>query len=220
MILRCPDAPARVDARTRARDRGLITGFGVAVQGARVATQTVMTTLSSTAWIAHNLGLATAIGGTLFGQRALEPALAERIENEQEKGLVEEAVWRRFGMMNLAAHALFAATWFAGRKMLSGRSVSRRGRSMTKVKDGLVVMSLVTGIASTIIGRVLGKKLRDLGMQRDAEKEVSIRRLRIAVRAVSTINLLSTASVAAVTTGLSMEAARSLPFSIISRRLP
>ena len=91
---------------------------------------------------------------------------------------------------------------------------------MTKVKDGLVVMSLVTGIASTIIGRVLGKKMRALGMQRDAEEEVSIRRLRIAVRAVSTINLLSTASVAAVTTGLSMEAARSLPFSIISRRLP
>jgi uncharacterized membrane protein len=179
-----------------------------------------MTTLSSTAWIAHNLGLATAIGGTLFGQRALEPALAERIDNEQEKGLVEEAVWRRFGMMNLAAHALFAATWFAGRKMLSGRSVSRRGRSMTKVKDGLVVMSLVTGIASTILGRVLGKKMRDLGMQRDTEQEMSIRRLRIAVRAVSTINLLSTASVAAVTTGLSMEASKSLPFSIFSRRLP
>lgn len=179
-----------------------------------------MPTLSSTAWIAHNLGLATAIGGTLFGQRALEPALAERIENEQEKGLVEEAVWRRFGMMNLAAHALFAATWFAGRRMLSGRIVSRRARSMTKVKDGLVVMSLVTGIASTLIGRVLGKKIRELGLQRDADEETSIRRMRTAVRAVSTINLLSTASVAAVTTGLSMEAARSLPFSIFSRRLP
>lgn len=199
---------------------GLFMAFGAVVQGARVAAQTVMTTLSSTAWIAHNLGLATSIGGTLFGQRALEPALRERIGDEQEKGLVEEAVWRRFGLINLAAHALFAATWFAGRKMLSGRVVSRRARSMTKVKDGLVVMSLVTGIASTLIGRVLGNKMRELGVQRDAQDEVSIRRLRMAVRTFSTINLLSTASVAAVTTGLSMEASKSLPFSLFSRRLP
>lgn len=187
-------------------------------RGARVATHDDMTTLSSTAWIAHNLGLATAIGGTLFGQRALQPALAERIDDKQEKLLIEEAVWRRFGMMNLAAHALFAVTWFAGRKMLSGRSVSGRARTMTKVKDGLIVVSLLTGVASTVLGRVLGKKTLEQG--RDHEQEMSIRRLRTAVRAVSTINLLSTASIAAVTTGLSMEAAKSLPFSVFSRRLP
>lgn len=155
----------------------------------------------------------------MFGQRAFEPALRGRLD-EQEKRLVEEAVWRRFGWINLTAHALFAATWFAGRRMLSGRVVSRRARSMTKVKDGLVVMSLLTGIATTLIGRVLGKRMRELSMQRDVEDEVSIRRLRRTVRVVSTINLLSTASVAAVTTGLSMEAARSLPFSLFSRRLP
>ncbi|MBA3457920.1 MAG: hypothetical protein H0T42_32860 [Deltaproteobacteria bacterium] len=179
-----------------------------------------MTTLSSTAWIAHNIGLAASIGGTLFGQQALRPALEERLGDEQERMLVADAAWRKFGWVNLAAHGLFAATWFVGRKMLSGYEVSPRARKMTLVKDGLIVASLVTGIASTIIGRILGKKTRQLEMRSSVEDQPSVDRLRKVVTGVGLVNLLSTASVIAVTTSLAMEGNRSLPFSIFSRRLP
>src|SRR5579872_1884716 len=64
------DAPtgSRSDARVRTagRDRG------VHDSGAEVR---MMSTLSTAAWAAHDVGLATAVGGTLYGRAALEPAL-------------------------------------------------------------------------------------------------------------------------------------------------
>ena len=182
-----------------------------------------MTYLTSAAWIAHDLGLATTIGGTLFGQGALYPALNERLDDDQERKLVADAAWRKFSWMNLAAHGVFAATWFVGRGMLSGREVSRTSRTLTKIKDGLVVASLATGIASIVVGRILGKKVRDRDQSvsvRGGDEDASIDRLRKVVSTLGKLNLIATAGIGAVTTGLSMEASKSLPFSIVSRRLP
>jgi uncharacterized membrane protein len=182
-----------------------------------------MSYLSSAAWIAHDLGLATTIGGTLFGQGALHPALNERLDDDQERKLVADAAWRKFSWMNLAAHGVFAATWFVGRGMLSGREVSGSARTMTRIKDGLVVASLATGIASIVVGRILGKKVRERDQSvsvRGGQEDASIERLRKVVGTLGKINLIATAGIGAVTTGLSMEASKSLPFSIVSRRLP
>ena len=178
-----------------------------------------MSYLSSAAWIAHDLGLATTIGGTIFGQGALHPALNERLDNDQERMLVADAAWRKFSWVNLAAHTVFAATWLVGRTMLSGREVSRTSRTLTKVKDGLIIASLVTGVSSVVLGRILGKKTRERERNNDRQ-EAAIRRLRIAVGTLGKLNLLTTAGIGAVTTALSMEAAKSLPFSVVSRRLP
>ncbi|HWO18881.1 MAG TPA: hypothetical protein VNO30_08895 [Kofleriaceae bacterium] len=194
-----------------------------------------MSYLSSAAWIAHDLGLATTIGGTLFGQGALQPALNERLGDDQERKMVADAAWRKFTWMNLAAHTVFAATWFAGRTMLSGREVSQTSRVLTKVKDGLVIASLATGVATAIVGRVLGKKVRDREVAQqdsrfggsvssaepaDAGTDASIERLRKVVGTLGKLNLLATAGIGAVTTALSMEAGKSLPFSFVSRTLP
>ncbi len=178
-----------------------------------------MSYLTSAAWIAHDLGLATTIGGTIFGHRALHPALNERLDDDQQRRMVADAAWRKFSWLNLAAHAAFAATWLVGRTMLSGREVSRTGRTLTRVKDGLVIASLATGVASIALGRVLGKKVRERE-QGGARPDASIERLSKAVRVLGTLNLLATAGIGAVTTGLSMQASRSLPFSYVSRKLP
>ena len=178
-----------------------------------------MSHLTSAAWIAHDLGLATTIGGTLFGQGALHPALRERLHDDQQSMLVADAAWRRFSWLNLAAHAAFAATWLVGRSMLSGREVSKTGRTLTRVKDGLVIASLITGISSIVLGRVLGKKMR-ARERGNADQDAEIARLRKAVSKLGKLNLLATAGIGAVTTGLSMEASKSLPFSYVSRRLP
>lgn len=178
-----------------------------------------MSYLSSAAWIAHDLGLATTIGGTLFGQRALHPALRERLGDKQQSMLVADAAWRKFSWLNLAAHTMFAATWLVGRSMLSGREVSRTSRTLTRIKDGLVIASLVTGISSIVLGRVLGKRTRERA-QGDARQDGEIERLRRAVGALGKLNLIAAAGIGVVTTGLSMEASKSLPFSYVSRRLP
>jgi uncharacterized membrane protein len=180
-----------------------------------------MSYLSSAAWIAHDLGLATTIGGTLFGQRALHPALNERLDDDQQRMLVADAAWRKFSWLNLAAHTVFAATWLVGRTMLSGREVSKTSRTLTRVKDGLVIASLVTGISSVVLGRVLGKKTRERERELStAQQDASIERLRKVVGALGKLNLVATAGIGVVTTGLSVEASKSLPFSFVSRKLP
>lgn len=172
-----------------------------------------MQTLSSTAWIVHDVGLATAIGGTLFGRKALQPAL-KQISSPLERDLVADTAWRRFSWINLLAHGAIAATWFAGRSMLSGREVSRTARSLAVTKDVLVVASLATGIGSVILGRVLGRRNREqLGPARVRAGEVAERgeetRTRIVGRTVGALgimNLLSNLGIAAVSNMLAIEA--------------
>jgi len=183
-----------------------------------------MATLSSAAWMAHDVGLATAIGGTMFGREALQPALGE-ISDRKERELVSKVAWRRFSWINLAGHAAVAVTWFIGRSMLSGRSVSSTARRLTVAKDVLVIASLATGIASITLGRRLGSRLCG---ERESEREVSssrneeqrTQRLRTAVNALGMANLAANIGIAGVTTVLSMEASKSLPFSLAARRLP
>jgi len=183
-----------------------------------------MAKLSSAAWMVHNVGLATAIGGTLFGREALEPALHE-ITDRSERDHVSTVAWRRFSWVNLASHAAVAATWFVGRSMLSGRSVSNTGRGLTMAKDALIVASLATGLASTILGRILGARTENHSglIKSNGESETSSsdnQRLRRAVSTLGVANMIANIGIVGVTTALSMEASQSLPFSAVSRRLP
>jgi hypothetical protein len=189
-----------------------------------------MAKLSSAAWIAHDVGLATAIGGTMFGRQALQPALGE-LSDRRDRDQVSDAAWRRFSWINLAAHGAVAATWFFGRSLLSGRSVSRTARQLAVAKDALVIASLATGIASVVVGRILGARVTrnrrselDVGASgRGASSEHGrgdVAKLRDTVGALGLANQAVNVGIAGVTTALAMEASQSLPFSFISRRLP
>ncbi len=185
-----------------------------------------MATLSSAAWAAHDVGLATAIGGSLFGQVALEPAL-EEVTSPAERDRAATDAWRRFSWFNLAAHAIVAGSWFVGRAMLSGREVTGTARRLTRVKDGLVVASLATGIACNVLGRILGKKT-DEGM---GPNELSDRagaeglakqtlRLQKTTGILGTANLFTNIAILGVTSLLAMEASKSNRFPLWSKRLP
>lgn len=176
-----------------------------------------MAKLSSAAWIAHDVGLATAIGGTLFGREALHPALREGIVDPRDRDRVADAAWRKFSWLNLAAHGAMAATWFTGRAMLSGREVSRVSRPLTIAKDALIVASLATGIASVVIGRILGRKVRE---QQTLEERENVETLRRAVGATGLVNMAANVGILGVTAALSMQAAKSQRFGVISRILP
>ena len=176
-----------------------------------------MAKLSSAAWIAHDVGLATALGGTLFGREALHPALREGIDDQLDRDRVADSAWRRFSWINLAAHGAMAATWFAGRSMLSGREVSRKARPLTVAKDALITASLATGLASVVLGRILGRRVRN---QVTLEQRERVETLRRAVGATGLVNLFANIGILGITTALSMQAAKSQKFGLISRFLP
>jgi hypothetical protein len=176
-----------------------------------------MATLSSAAWIAHDVGLATALGGTLFGREALHPALRAGIDDQEDRDRVADLAWRKFSWVNLAAHGAMAATWFVGRAMLSGREVNRISRPLTVAKDVLIVASLATGIASVVLGRSLGRQVRREATLRDRERCETMRR---AVGATGLVNLAANLGIVGVTAALAMQGSKSPTFSIVSRLLP
>jgi hypothetical protein len=112
--------------------------------------------------------------------------------------------------------------------MLSGREVSSRARALTRVKDGLLVASLATGIGSNFIGRWLGRRARaGIGPQQvktlgeDAtDKAKRTRAIHHVVGGLGILNLIANVGIMAVTSMLSMEAAESVRFSARSRCLP
>jgi len=186
----------------------------------------MMSTLSTAAWAAHDVGLATAVGGTLYGRAALEPALHE-IADPIERDRVATAAWQKFSWINLAAHGVVAATWFVGRAMLSGREVSGPARSMTRIKDGLVIASLVTGIGTAVLGRMLGQcarrgegpaQVREAGgTARGGERTVALQRV---VGGLGIANLIANIGTLGITAALAMEGSRSPKFAMRSRCLP
>jgi hypothetical protein len=63
--------------------------------------RSIVRTLSTAAWVAHNLGLAACFGGLLFGKVALNPSLSA-IESEAERGKVLNTTWNRYNAINVA----------------------------------------------------------------------------------------------------------------------
>ena len=72
-----------------------------------------MRTLSTAAWVAHNLGLAPCFGGLLFGKAALNPSLSA-IDSEADRGKILNTTWNRYNAINVASFATAAATWSLG----------------------------------------------------------------------------------------------------------
>ncbi|MBC7794228.1 MAG: hypothetical protein H7Z43_11020, partial [Clostridia bacterium] len=50
-------------------------------------------TLTGTALTLHNLGVAAGFGGSLYGQMALHPALAD-VQDKAERGKILRKAWR------------------------------------------------------------------------------------------------------------------------------
>ncbi len=117
-----------------------------------------MATLSTTAWVLHELGLAAGFGGNLFGQLALNPAVAE-IQSQRERGKVTHVAWDRYKVLNGASLALMAGTWFAERALHGRRALGGSSPALTVVKDVLVGGALATGIGSMVVGRLLDKEV-------------------------------------------------------------
>lgn len=184
-----------------------------------------MTTLSTAAWIAHDLGISTGVGGSLFGRVAMHPA-TRNISDREERGRVVEDAWQRFSHIQLGALGLMALTWFAGRSALSGRQVDRTARALTLTKDVCVIGTLATAIASTIAGRRMAAQqpgappIDETGQRLAAEAAPSAKRLNRITSASGIANLAFGAGVVATTAALAMRAGKSARWSVVARLLP
>lgn len=185
-----------------------------------------MTALLSTgAWIAHDLGLAVGLGGTLFGQTALHPAM-RGVSDERERGAVVRDAWQRFGWLQLGGLALAAATWFTGRSRLSGRALGRTAQPLVSVKDGLMIGALASALGANVAGRLMSRQGRDGALPLDREGDPAARaperahRLSRATSFFGVTNLVCAAAVLGITTALAMRAGRSARWGVVSRWLP
>lgn len=185
-----------------------------------------MSGFSTAAWVGHDLGLATNMGGTLFGRMALHPAI-RKLPNEGERGLVISDAWRRFNVFQVASSAFAALTWFAGRSRLSGREVDSTSRTLVPIKDVLILGTLGTSIASAVLGRRLNALAPDgaLPVSEDGrhlsfQAPEQAKKLNAVVDKVGIANIACGAGVIAITAVLAMRAGQSSRWSFLSRILP
>lgn len=99
--------------------------------------------------IVHNLSLAVAYGGPMFGARPFRLALLQGVTSDQERGKAMQIGWTQFNKINVPAHLAFTATWLAERGAIK-RFGGRRTDNIVAVKDALIAGALVTGVANVV----------------------------------------------------------------------
>jgi uncharacterized membrane protein len=115
-------------------------------------------TLANTTRAAHDLGLAAWLGGSMFGKFALNPA-TKVVTEKRDRGKVTNAAWNGYNLINTLSLAAVTAGWLGARVTETNPArTGGREETLSKVKDGLVVASLVTGAANGIQGARLAKQ--------------------------------------------------------------
>ena len=184
-----------------------------------------MRTLSTTAWVVHNLGLAVAFGGSVFGKIALNPNLDAR-GSEADRGRLLNTVWNRFNAISAGSFIASAATWFPGRLGLTGGEIDQQTRNLVLAKDLLYAAGTLSGIASVLQGLALTREAPEgavpiaSGTTPSSDTPEKAATLLRGVNQLGNANLAITGAILGITTILSMKATESSKFSAISRLLP
>jgi uncharacterized membrane protein len=129
--------------------------------------------LSTAAWVAHDLGTAIGVGGSLFGRVALEPAV-RHIEDPETRGEVVNDAWRRFGAVQIGGLAVMATTWYVGRAKLGGTAVGGDGiHGLIIAKDILVGTTFASAIGAAITGNLMAKRRENQAVPMNNKGEVA-----------------------------------------------
>ena len=182
-------------------------------------------TLSSSALVIHDLGLATAFGGTLFGKLALDPA-AKVLADPKERGQIVSTAWGTYNFVNLLAMSASAATWLIGRSMLTGREAGRVARPLVLAKDFLVGTALAAGIGNMIAGTMFAKQAPaarvpiETGMTRHALTPPRAASLQRVTTTLGFVQGLASAGVIGITALLNFRAGKSRRWARFARVLP
>jgi hypothetical protein len=111
--------------------------------------------------VAHDVGLAAWLGGAMFGKFAHNPSLV-RISSRSERGAVANAAWNGYNVVNAAGLGAAAAGWGAARLTETHPSnLTGVERALSQVKDGLMAVAVVSGIANGVQGARLARQAPD-----------------------------------------------------------
>jgi hypothetical protein len=121
----------------------------------------VSDTLAYVTRAAHDLGLATWFGGTMFGKFALNPSV-RAISERRERGKVLNAAWNGYNVLNAAGLGAAAVGW-AGARLTEANPVrlSTTENVLSIAKDGLMAAAVVTGVVNGVQGARLARQARD-----------------------------------------------------------
>ena len=164
----------------------------------------VSDTLSHTTRAAHDIGLAAWLGGAMFGKFAHNPAL-RRISSRSERGAVANAAWNGYNMVNAVGLGAAASGWAASRATETRPDkLSGRERTLSAVKDGLMITSVATGLLNGIQGARLAKQAPDgavpveTGTEPAPETPPQAARIQKSLGALGTVNIMSGVALVAV----------------------
>ena len=170
-----------------------------------------MTRFSTAARVAHDLGLAACLGGTLFGKVAFNPSVRV-VTSKPERGKVGGTTWNRFNALNTASFVVAAATWISWRFGMAGDETDRRVRDLVLVKDVLMGIAGCTGLTVLVLQAVLyrqepkGAVPLETGSVPAPETSDRASRLQRAVSALGNVHIALFAGIVAVTAVLADEA--------------
>ncbi len=107
---------------------------------------------------AHDWGLASWLGGAMFGKFALNPAV-RLISDKTDRGRVTNAAWNGYNVINGLSLAAVAVGWGAARLTESRPDrLTDREEALAKLKDGFTLAAVVTGVATGAQGGRLAKQ--------------------------------------------------------------
>jgi hypothetical protein len=184
-----------------------------------------MSKLTTTAWVAHELGLAASFGGVLFGKLALNPNL-DVVESKPDRGKLLNKAWNRYNAVSIASTGTAIATWLAGRGAIKGSAIDEEARNLVLAKDVLLAAAAATGLASVLSGLRLTRQAPkgatpiDSGASPAPEMSEEAAGLLRLVNVLGDMNIGILGGVIAVSTILSMKGNESLRWALASRLLP
>jgi hypothetical protein len=184
-------------------------------------------TLSTTAWVLHDLGLATSVGGAVFGKTGLRNGMSKTEQNGQ--GEIVRQAWQQFTPINLLSHFAVGVTWLIGRSVLSGREIGKSTHRLVMAKDVLTGVYLASGLAAAASGYGISELMsgkdssvasmaEDVGISRNTP-DIS-RKFQRASAIFGTTNFVAGAALLGITAVLAMHAGKSTKWSLLSRVLP
>lgn len=183
-----------------------------------------MTTLSTAAWVSHDMALAAGLGGALFKQVTFPSALSKVSDDKQRAHLLARG-YKKFAPIGLSSLGIIAGTWLVGRSMIGGRSISASTRNMVYVKDALIGGALLTGLAGTYLDYVLEDEadhgeIAVHGMSATDASTPKAKNVFNAIKGIGIAHTLCLAGALGLTTVLAMQSSRSMKWSFLSRILP
>ena len=111
--------------------------------------------------VAHDVGLAAWVGGSLFGRLAFNRSVTN-ISDTAERGKVTNAAYAAYNPINALGLGAAAAGWLAARATETRPDkLTGTERSLSAVKDGLMSIAVFSGVATLIQHIRLAKQGED-----------------------------------------------------------